>query len=114
MTAVAGTAGGAKSAPQFSIRGQSQQERGGLADPSVGVYFGDVVIARTQGLNQGLFDINDVEVIRGPVGTLFGKNATGGAVIIRPNLPNTDAYEGGVGIKVAEFDRSEEHTSELQ
>src|SRR3546814_16555316 len=83
MTAVAGTAGGAKSAPQFSIRGQSQQERGGLADPSVGVYFGDVVIARTQGLNQGLFDINDVEVIRGPVGTLFGKNATGGAVIIR-------------------------------
>src|SRR3546814_13144049 len=79
MTAVAGTAGGAKSAPQFSIRGQSQQERGGLADPSVGVYFGDVVIARTKGLNQGLFDINDVEVIRGPVGTLFGKNATGGA-----------------------------------
>src|SRR3546814_15893294 len=64
MTAVAGTAGGANSAPQFSIRGQSQQERGGLADPSVGVYFGDVVIARTHGLNQGLFDINDVEVIR--------------------------------------------------
>src|SRR3546814_1199588 len=81
MTAVAGTAGGAKSAPQFSIRGQSQQERGGLADPSVGVYFGDVVIARTQGLNQGLFDITDVGVIRGPAGTLCGKNATGGAVI---------------------------------
>src|SRR3546814_12387102 len=49
MTAVAGTAGGAKSAPQFSIRGQSQQERGGLADPSVGVYFGDVVVGRTKG-----------------------------------------------------------------
>src|SRR5687767_109081 len=48
MITVAGTAGGAKSAPQFSIRGQSQQERGGLSDPSVSVYFGDVVIARTQ------------------------------------------------------------------
>lgn len=103
MITVAGTAGGAKSAPQFSIRGQSQQERGGLSDPSVSVYFGDVVIARTQGLNQTLFDIHDVEVIRGPVGTLFGKNATGGAVIIRPNLPNTDAFEGSAGVTVAEF-----------
>lgn len=103
MISVAGTAGGAKSAPQFSIRGQSQQERGGLSDPSVGVYFGDVVMARTQGLNQTLFDIRSVEVIRGPVGTLFGKNATGGAVIIRPNLPTTDGFEGGVGITVAEF-----------
>ena len=37
MITVAGTAGGAKSAPQFSIRGQSQQERGGLSDPSVSV-----------------------------------------------------------------------------
>lgn len=103
MISVAGTAGGAKSAPQFSIRGQSQQERGGLSDPSVGVYFGDVVMARTQGLNQTLFDVRSVEVIRGPVGTLFGKNATGGAVIIRPNLPTTDGFEGGVGITVAEF-----------
>jgi iron complex outermembrane recepter protein len=104
MITVAGTAGGAKSAPQFSIRGQSQQERGGLSDPSVSVYFGDVVIARTQGLNQTLFDIRSVEVIRGPVGTLFGKNATGGAVIIRPNLPNTKAFEGSAGVTIAEFD----------
>src|SRR3546814_20620166 len=45
MTAVAGTAGGAKSAPEFSIRGHSPQERGGLAHPSGGVHFGDVVCA---------------------------------------------------------------------
>ncbi|WP_161956748.1 TonB-dependent receptor [Sphingosinithalassobacter portus] len=103
MISVAGTAGGAKSAPQFSIRGQSQSERGGLSDPSVSVYFGDVVMARTQGLNQTLFDVNSVQVIRGPVGTLFGKNATGGAIIIRPNLPNTDRVEGSAGATVAEF-----------
>lgn len=104
MITVAGTAGGAKSAPQFSIRGQSQQERGGLSDPSVGVYFGDVAISRTQGLNQTLFDVGSVEVIRGPVGTLFGKNATGGAVIIRPNQPTTDGFEASVGATIAEFD----------
>ncbi|RVQ69679.1 TonB-dependent receptor [Croceicoccus ponticola] len=103
MMTVAGTAGGAKSAPQFSLRGQSQQERGGLSDASVSVYLGDVAIARTQGLNQSLFDVRAVEVIRGPVGTLFGKNATGGAVIIRPNLPTTDGVEGSVGVTLAEF-----------
>lgn len=103
MISVPGTAGGARSAPQFSIRGQSQQERGGLSDPSVGVYFGDVAIARTQGLGQALFDVRAIEVIRGPVGTLFGKNATGGAVIIRPNLPTTRGFEGSVGVTIAEF-----------
>ncbi|MGE0232789.1 MAG: TonB-dependent receptor [Flavobacteriaceae bacterium] len=103
LITVPGTAGGARSAPQFSIRGQTQQERGGLADPSVGVYFGDVVMSRTQGINQTLFDIRAVEVIRGPVGTLFGRNATGGAVIIRPNLPNTNRFEGSVGATLAEF-----------
>ena len=103
LITVAGTAGGSKSAPMFSIRGQSQQERGGLAESSVGVYFGDVAISRTQGLNQSLYDIQAVEVIRGPTGTLFGKNATGGAVIIRPNLPTTDGIEAGAGATFAEF-----------
>src|SRR3546814_16341581 len=50
MTAVAGTARGAKSAPQFSIRGQSQPEHGGLAEPSVGGFFGAGVFAGTPGL----------------------------------------------------------------
>ncbi|MEX1147516.1 MAG: TonB-dependent receptor, partial [Sphingomonadales bacterium] len=98
-----GTAGGAKSHPVFTIRGQSQQERGGLADSSVVAYFGDVAIARTQGLNQTLFDIQAIEVVRGPTGTLFGRNSTGGAIIIRPNLPNTDQVEASVGATLAEY-----------
>ena len=102
LVMVTGTAGGAKSHFVASIRGQSQQERGGLADPSVMVYFGDVAVVRTQGLNQSLVDIKAIEVVRGPTGTLFGRNSTGGAIVIRPNLPNTDAVEGSVGVTLAE------------
>ena len=107
LIAVAGTAGGSRSSPVFSIRGQSQQERGGLVDGSVATYFGDVPFARTQGLNQNLYDIQAIEVIRGPVGTLFGRNATGGAVIIRPNLPDLEQVDFGVGATIAELGRQE-------
>lgn len=83
--------------PVFAIRGQSQQEFTLLADPSVAVYLGDVVAARMQGVNGAVFDVAAVEVLRGPQGTLFGRNSTGGAIVIRPNKP-TDEYEGEVGI----------------
>jgi iron complex outermembrane receptor protein len=107
LIATPGTAGGSRSSPLFAIRGQSQQERGGLADSSVAVYFNDVVMARTQGLNQNLYDVRSVEVIRGPVGTLFGRNATGGAVIIRPNLPEIGEFNFGGGATLAELGRRE-------
>lgn len=107
LIATPGTAGGSRSSPMFALRGQSQQERGGLADSSVATYFNDVVLARTQGLNQNLYDIRSVEVIRGPVGTLFGRNATGGAVIIRPNAPDTQQFDFGGGATIAELGRRE-------
>lgn len=86
-----------RSYPVFAIRGQSQQEFTLLADPSVPVYIGDVVAARMQGVNGAVFDVAAVEVLRGPQGTLFGRNSTGGAIVIRPNKP-TDEFEGEVGI----------------
>jgi iron complex outermembrane receptor protein len=92
--------GSSKATPNFSIRGLSQQEQTPLADGSVTVYVGDIVAARAQGLNQSLFDVASVEVLKGPQGTLFGRNATGGAILIKPNKP-IDAFEayvtGGIG-----------------
>lgn len=95
--------GSGRSYPVFAIRGQSQQEFTLLSDPSVPVYIGDVVAARTQGVNGAIFDIAAVEVLRGPQGTLFGRNSTGGAVVLRPNKP-TEKYEGEVGITVGSRD----------
>ena len=88
--------GSGRAYPVFAIRGQSQQEFTLLADPSVPVYLGDVVAARTQGVNGAIFDVAAVEVLRGAQGTLFGRNSTGGAIVIRPNRP-TDQFEGEFG-----------------
>ncbi|AEG51151.1 TonB-dependent receptor [Sphingobium chlorophenolicum L-1] len=95
--------GGSRSLPNFAIRGLSQQELTLLADQSVSTYMGDIVLARTQGVNGALFDIGSVEVLRGPQGTLFGRNTTGGAIIIRPNRP-TDNFEGRVGVTYGNLD----------
>ena len=96
-------AGGSRALPTFAIRGLSQQELTSLADSSVSVYMGDIVAARVQGLNGAVFDIGSVEVLRGPQGTLFGRNTTGGAVIIRGNKP-TDKLEASAAVTLGRFD----------
>ena len=48
-------------------------------DPSVVVYFADVPLALPHGLNAALYDLSLVQVLKGPQGTLFGRNSTGGA-----------------------------------
>lgn len=89
----------------FAIRGFSQELR---TTASVGVYFADVVALRGanaiisgDGAGPGdFFDLASVQVLKGPTGTLFGRNTTGGAVLLTPNPPTEefDAYiEGGTG-----------------
>jgi iron complex outermembrane recepter protein len=96
LISVPGTGGGGRAFPSFAIRGQSQQESTILVDGSVGVYFNEIPAARPQGSNQGLVDIQSVEVLKGPQGTLFGRNSTGGAIVIRPNQPQ-DVFEASLG-----------------
>ena len=97
-------AGANKATPTFAIRGQSQQELTILSDPSVTVYFGDLVAARPQGLNQAVYDLQSVEVLKGPQGTLFGRNVTGGAITMRPNLPSNQ-FEGYVQGTIGSYNR---------
>src|SRR5690606_14484074 len=66
-------------------------------DPSVGVYFADVVLQRPHGSNQTMYDIESVQVLKGPQGTLFGRNTTGGAVLINPRKPVLGETEGEIG-----------------
>lgn len=76
--------------PGYTIRGQRQLEGILTQDPSVGFYFADVVQQRPHGTNQALYDIASVQVLKGPQGTLFGRNVTGGAVLITPERPKFD------------------------
>ena len=84
----------------FVIRGFTQAYH---TAPTVGVYFADVVAPRalgptTSGNGAGvgtLFDLENIQVLKGPQGTLFGRNTTGGAILLVPHKP-TDKLEGYV------------------
>lgn len=80
---------GRKTTLRFMIRGQQPLDVVLTADPAVGIYIADVVQMRTHGLGVSAFlDVRSVEVVKGPQGTLFGRNTTGGAVLIHPNTPD--------------------------
>lgn len=92
----------------FAIRGFAQ-DIGTL--PSVGTYFAEVVTPRgaSNGLPTGdgvlpgnFFDLQNVQVLKGPQGTLFGRNTTGGAVLLVPQKP-TDLLEGYVEGSIGNF-----------
>lgn len=92
----------------FAIRGFSQELR---TTASVGVYFAEVISPRGANTTQSgdgagpgdFFDLANVQVLKGPQGTLFGRNTTGGAVLITPQKP-TDALEGYLEASAGNFD----------
>ena len=98
-------------ASSFVIRGFSQDIG---TSPTVGTYFADVVAPRGgfggatihagEGAGPGsLFDLENVEVLKGPQGTLFGRNTTGGAILLVPQKP-TGKFEGYLEVSGGDFD----------
>jgi iron complex outermembrane receptor protein len=71
-------------------------------DQGVGVYIDGVYLGRQQGLNAALFDIERIEVLRGPQGSLFGRNTEGGAVSIVTRAP-TGEFGGKVSAGIGNF-----------
>jgi iron complex outermembrane recepter protein len=93
----------------FALRGFTQDQS---TAPTVGVYFAEVVGVRAQGgttsgntVGAGAFtDLENVQVLKGPQGTLFGRNTTGGAILLTPKKP-TDRLEGYVEATYGNYDQ---------
>jgi iron complex outermembrane receptor protein len=125
---------GPNTTPSFNIRGVgSDNLTGRLNESSVGIYTDDVYLGDENMLNGGLFDIQRVEILRGPQGTLFGRNTTAGLVHFVSNAPTRElsghasalygannavtlegAISGGIGEKVrvrlaGKWDRNDGH-----
>jgi iron complex outermembrane receptor protein len=79
--------GGSNQVLSASIRGIGQDDFGINLDPGVGVYVDGIYFARTTGANVNLLDVDQVEILKGPQGTLFGRNTIGGAINIVTRTP---------------------------
>ena len=88
-----------------ALRGASSNDDGAGTDNSIAVFVDDVYLGRVSNINPELFDIERIEVLRGPQGTLYGKNTIGGAVNVVSTRPNLEELEGRVRITVGNYER---------
>jgi iron complex outermembrane receptor protein len=95
---------GLGSAASFFLRGVGQDESISTSDPAVGVYVDGVYISRQIANNVMLYDLERVEVLRGPQGTLYGRNTSGGAIKFETRKPSRDF--GGYVNASYEFDHN--------
>jgi iron complex outermembrane recepter protein len=93
---------GSNSSANVFIRGVGQPDALATFDPGVGIYVDDVYISRIRGALFDVYDIGRIEVLRGPQGTLYGKNTIGGAIKIVSKRP-TDTPEVSATITGGEF-----------
>jgi iron complex outermembrane receptor protein len=92
-------ASGRPNAPVYGLRGIRPTEAIFGQDPTVAVYFADVVMSPSENTNLGLYDLASLQVLKGPQGTLFGRNTTGGALLLTPKRPGKEfGGEAMVGV----------------
>ena len=87
----------------FNIRGVSQNDFADHYEPPVALYVDEAYVPHQSAGRAQLFDVQRVEVLRGPQGTLFGRNATGGLVHVLSRQPS-DRFEGYVDLSYGEYD----------
>ena len=90
----------------YSLRGLSNTESISTFDPPVGTYIDDIYLSRQNANNFSFFDVDRIEVLRGPQGTLFGRNTTGGAINVIMRKPS-DHVTGYADLGYGNYNRKE-------
>jgi iron complex outermembrane receptor protein len=100
----AGQLSGNSASAVVFIRGVGQVDPTAAVDPGVGVYLDEVYLGRAVGGAIDFGDIAGVEVLRGPQGTLFGRNTIGGAILVRTKQPVLGEFSGRARARVGQDD----------
>ena len=95
---------GTTGAGSVFIRGIGARNTGVNYDSGVGIYVDSVYVARTDGAIVDNVDVQSVQVLRGPQGTLFGKNTTGGAILYATNRPDNE-FGGNALVRVGNYNK---------
>ena len=90
--------------PLITIRGQAQQDVILSVDSPVGVYVDGVYLPHSFGLDAAMVDVERVEVLKGPQGTLYGKNTTGGALSVVTRGPDLTTFGGFADLTAGNYD----------
>ena len=98
---------GSSTSLTIALRGQAQTDILATLDPSVGTYVDGIYWARAYGLNASVLDVQSVQVLKGPQGTLFGRNTTGGALLINSNDPDLGRFSGRLSGTYGRFNERE-------
>ncbi|ATE63631.1 TonB-dependent receptor [Rhizorhabdus dicambivorans] len=93
---------GTSSSAQVFVRGIGQDDYLPTTDPGVGIYIDEIYLGRTTGSILALTDIERVEVLRGPQGTLFGRNTIGGAILVTTRKPDLSGTHLSVSANLGE------------
>ncbi|MGE0667583.1 MAG: TonB-dependent receptor [Sphingomonadales bacterium] len=97
--------GAFQNASAFFIRGFGSTDIESATDPGVGIFVDGVYMARTSTGLSDMLDVQKVEVLRGPQGTLFGRNTIVGAVLLEHNKPDVDDFDLKGGVLAGNYGR---------
>ncbi|MFD1786964.1 TonB-dependent receptor [Sphingomonas floccifaciens] len=96
---------GTSSGALVFLRGVGEGDSIFTNDPPVGIYIDDVILPRSTGALVDLIDIERIEVLRGPQGTLYGRNTSGGAIKLVTQRPTFDRIGGAADVSVGSYRR---------
>lgn len=99
---------GASTNPQLltiGVRGIRQKEGHLYFENSASIIYNQTVIAHPYGVGEMLYDLSDVQILKGPQGTLFGRNSTAGALVVAPNMADPDAgFTGNITASLGSYE----------
>jgi iron complex outermembrane receptor protein len=95
------------SQPRIAIRGIGSSDRGAAGDPSSAVFLDEIYLGRPAAVAFDAFDISRIEVLKGPQGTLYGRNVVGGAINVVSNRPDFDRLDAAAEATAGNYERLE-------
>ena len=93
------------SQPRLAIRGIHSSDRGAAGDPSSAVFLDEIYLGRPAAVAFDAFDVERIEVLKGPQGTLYGRNVVGGAINVISRRPDVSAFDAGAELSVGNYRR---------